>query len=336
VPCHFCGQVLDLARHCTLAGMRLWADSDEVTPGYWFRAEEGALVLPGHHPWRKRSTWCVGQGQADGPGEIYPPQAAYYKGGNPLGYPGTSACGPADALLHGGIHGVHPALQTEPDGSLAACFVPHPLPPLTLHYYGSAFRVSSTVGHINAVSPFSPPPAGTLAVMTFGQVGFFSPVTAPTIPGWTLLADIVEVSSYVRLGVWYRLIDGTETWPYPFTLSNDWVGFGYMTAVPWPGPVAISATIAKKVAPVPYFDGSFIPISEDSYVFLFTSEYNGVAPTNVDDGDFEFRAEPGSGGGILPVSYLGTGLPPQRVSPITTGTHASGYSWSIIVLASLP
>jgi hypothetical protein len=225
--------------------MRLWADSDEVTPGYWFRTEPDAAVLPGHHPWRKRSTWCVGQPQAAGPGEVYPPQAPYYLGGNPLGYPGTSTCGPPDALLHGGVHGVHEPLTTEPDGSLACCFAAAaPAPPL------------SGLGAWVDFVPTEDPPTFNFGVVATTETVFVAYVhtgsvigsdPAAAVAGWTTVQHALLPGINATVTVYRRQGAGvTVSWT-----SSVSTTFGRHTAVSlrFASPTVTAPQLLTRVGP---------------------------------------------------------------------------------------
>jgi len=120
VPFHPCGMVLDMQRVCYRTKMRLWRDSDELTPVYWHRTQPGAKVFHLPHRFASWKTWLRPLVNDGGMGEQNE-HFGYYKGGNPVGYAGQRHCGSDDAMSRGGQHGIDPVLTTGTDGWLACC-----------------------------------------------------------------------------------------------------------------------------------------------------------------------------------------------------------------------
>lgn len=330
---------MDMARHCCRASMKLWADSDELTPGYWFRAEPGAEVLEGLSPFRKRSTWDADRKPWDPLGEQPTGYSDYSKGENTLGYPGTSDCGDSDAFRAGGIHGVHEPLTTEADGSLACCF-PLPPPPAPLPepawWYLSASSTGTTTGVIGPAPPFGPPPAGTLAVLAYSHWASVVPADVPTIPGWTLLASLAWPVNFGNLSVWYRLIDGTESWPMPIAFATSQGDFGIGTAIEHHGATVAEAALSPVVFPAPYFDGSALSVPEERYGLLWAVAFNTLEPTVSAANGWTARTSSGGLGIHRPISLLGLIPAGGRPLPTVTGASVSGRSWSVVVTLRRP
>lgn len=114
---------IDYIRTAYRAKMRVWRGSEEEIEVRWFRAPEGAKLLPGPHPWGSWYSWDRKDGlEPDELGERA--YVGYDKGENPLGYKGTAHCGPVPAVKDGGTRGVDPVITTAADGGAACCFLP--------------------------------------------------------------------------------------------------------------------------------------------------------------------------------------------------------------------
>lgn len=120
MPFHPCGQVMDYSRVAYITKMRLWRDSDSLTPVRWFRASAGAKLVEGPSVFRSWKTWHRGVANEGGMGE-QTAHFSYDRGANPLGYHGRVRCGSDRAIQEGGQQGVDEEMETEANGSLACC-----------------------------------------------------------------------------------------------------------------------------------------------------------------------------------------------------------------------
>lgn len=214
--------VLDMARHCNEASMKLWADSDVITPGRWFRCEPGAKVLNGPSPFRKRSTWESDLPGWSGLGEQTPART-YDLGANPIGYHGRTHCGGESWLHSGGLHGRDEELTTDEDGSLGCCDLDIPA---TFNmcrpgqYVAGQFIAMKPEGDIVAKT-------GIMLVCHQGPVGGSPPAV---VTDWALVESRTYRAGEIRLSV-YRHVYGPSdpaSWPFPFVANQVTMGVQFV------------------------------------------------------------------------------------------------------------
>lgn len=323
-----------MARHCTLAGMKLWADSDEVTPGYWFRAEPGAEVIQGESPFRKHSTWDR-ELKWDGTGEQTLTPAPYYKGQNPLGYDGKVHCGGDEWLKTGGVHGRDEELETDDVGSLPCCFGGlEPLPEIAEVFHLNAYNTSSTSGEILRAHPFPNPPAGTLAVLAFDHFGFGAVSTA-SVPGWTKLTEIVYGGGSGRVSAWWRLIDGSELWPMPVAFTGVFAMGGYGFAFDPAGATNVSVAIEERPTGAIIWDGTF-PAAVECYGVLIGIVSNGSQPGWDDPLGWGTRGANAASGSHLSLAAWARAEAPGRLHPLTHPAGTFGKIWAVTFTLTRP
>lgn len=277
IPGHFCGKAIDFARHCCRAGMRLWADSDEVTPGYWFRVPDTAEVISQVTCFGKRSTWLADVPDWPATGEQQSTYDDYYKGQNPVGYDGRRHCGGTRWIRAGGLHGIDEALQTEADGSLACCFRQDFAP-----FFTHATLHDSGLVKMVWLLGLAPGHRIWMAVFRRGYLGAVPQV----FPGWTWLTSRTSSAGFgnYRGDLYTKIATGTPlTEPVPLILHN---GSGRDSwAVAWSGPFtrAIVADWQLSATLLPFLRAPVLDVAGESLLradfYSFGGGNHGV-PSN--------------------------------------------------------
>lgn len=236
--------------------MRLWADSDELTPGRWFRAPPGAKMFPGPH--RITSAWWRDPHRPDPEvGEVFEPKLRYDKGSNVNGYTGQAICGSEESIRTGGAHQRDPGLLTRANGSSPCCFggPPGPVPlPRTPAGRLSEVPVSSGSTILFSMTLNSGnPPLNARMVLVVVSSGITFGTFDPDVTGWTRL--LFDRTGSVGFAVFTRVSTGAE--PDFYTIT----GFSFTpvsaTLSCWEGPCEIalgalargSGTATASVAP---------------------------------------------------------------------------------------
>lgn len=112
---------MDLVRHCYKTKMRLWRDSDVLTPVYWHRARPEAKLFDQMSGFRSSYTWTRHDRINPKVGEINKDDHEYYKGQNPAMYKGLKHCGSDLAMRRGGVHGTDKEILTGQYGKNPCC-----------------------------------------------------------------------------------------------------------------------------------------------------------------------------------------------------------------------
>lgn len=214
---------MDYTRVCYKTDMRLWRDSDVLTPVYWHRCRPNAKVFRKLCSFRSNHTYLRSQGYPEGAvGEQH--RFTYYKGQNPAGYTGARHCGTDEAMMAGGVHGVDEEMLTGLHGMLPCCDAE---PPITICGFDWPERFlldNGIVPHCPCVSGSAwelvyrgfnvpvPAPANTHVWSTnaaFYQVGVGSGEPPADVPYWGTCNYAPPIDAPSRVEFWWYVVPET-------------------------------------------------------------------------------------------------------------------------------